>query len=131
MVTTLLLFDDVKPFENAFFACVARALPHLKTLEIFNELEQQEKATMNLEFAHLSTLILFDIHMDYAEQFLCRSHVPCLIELAIHKDILLAIIAQDQQQARDNCSKVENLLTSKKCYDSVDVLRNFFPLVSR
>ena len=45
MVTILLLFDDVKPFENVFFERVARALPHLKTLEIFNQLEQQEKTT--------------------------------------------------------------------------------------
>ncbi|CAF4713000.1 unnamed protein product [Rotaria sp. Silwood2] len=95
MVTMLLLFDDVKPFENLFFARIARDLPHLKTLELFNELEQQEKTTVttnNLEFTHLSTLILFDIHMDYAEQFLYRSHLPCLIELAIQEDILLAII---------------------------------------
>ncbi|CAF1056031.1 unnamed protein product [Rotaria sordida] len=129
MVTILLLFDDVKPFENIFFAHVARALPSLKTLEIWNELEQQEKTTTttnNLEFTHLTTLILFDIHVDYAEQFLCRTHLPCLIELAIHKDILLAIIAQDQQQARDNCSRVETLRTSEPIYDSVYALLNFF-----
>ncbi|CAF3822736.1 unnamed protein product, partial [Rotaria sp. Silwood1] len=98
------LFDDVKPFESLFFARLTRALPHLKTLELFNELEQQDKTTNNIEFTHLSTLIPFDIHMDYAEQFLHRSHLPCLIELAINKYILLTIIAQDQQQARDNCS---------------------------
>jgi len=132
MVTMLLLFDDVKPFENLFFVRIARALPHLRTLEVFNELEQQEKTTVttnNLEFPHLSALILFEIHIDYAEQFLCRTHLPCLVELAIHKDILLTIIAQDQQQARDNCSKVENLLTSKKAYNSIDAILNFFPLV--
>ncbi|CAF4842810.1 unnamed protein product, partial [Rotaria sp. Silwood1] len=98
------LVDDVKPFESLFFARLTRALPHLKTLELFNELEQQDKTTNNIEFTHLSTLIPFDIHMDYAEQFLHRSHLPCLIELAINKYILLTIIAQDQQQARDNCS---------------------------
>jgi hypothetical protein len=130
MVTMLLLFDDVKPFERIFFARVARALPCLKTLEIWNELEQQEKITApanNLEFSHLTTLILFDIHMNYAEQFLCRTHLPCLIELAIHKDILLAIIAQDQQQARDNCSRVAALRTSEPIYDSIDAVQNFFP----
>ncbi|CAF5090427.1 unnamed protein product, partial [Rotaria sp. Silwood1] len=63
------LFDDVKPFEILFFARISRALPHLKTLELFNELEQQDKTTNNIEFTHLSTLILFDIHMEYAEQF--------------------------------------------------------------
>ncbi|CAF3246221.1 unnamed protein product [Rotaria sp. Silwood2] len=131
MVTMLLLFDDVKPFENLFFARIARDLPYLKTLEMFNELEQQEKTTLttnNLEFTHLSTLILFYIHMDYAEQFLYRSYLPHLIELAIHKDILLTIISQDQQQARDNCSNVENLVISETLDDSIDTVRNFFPL---
>ncbi len=133
MITMLLLFDDVERFENLFFERIARALPHLRTLEIFNELEQQEKTTVttnNLQFTHLSTLIIFDIHMDYAEQFLSRARLPRLIELAIQKNILLAIIAQDQQQARDNCSQVENLLTSEKYDDSIDAVRNFFPLVS-
>ncbi|CAF2983412.1 unnamed protein product [Rotaria sp. Silwood2] len=131
MVTMLLLFDDAKPFENLFFARIARALPNLKTLEVFNKLEQQEKETIttnNLEFGHLSALILLDIHMDYAEQFLCRSRLPCLTELAIHKQVLLTIVAHDSQQARDNCSKVENLLTSNKWSDSINVIRNFFPL---
>jgi hypothetical protein len=42
-VTTLLLFDDVKPFESIFFERLSQALPQLKTLEIFNQLEQQDK----------------------------------------------------------------------------------------
>jgi len=33
-VTLLLLFDDVKPFENVSFECVIRALPRLQTVEI-------------------------------------------------------------------------------------------------
>ena len=65
--------------------------------------------------------------MDYAEQFLCRTHLPSLIELAIDNDILLTIIAQNQQQARDNCSRVGTLLTSEPFYESIDALRNFFP----
>jgi hypothetical protein len=39
-VTTLLLFDGVKPFENTFFELVVQSLPHLKSLEIINQLEQ-------------------------------------------------------------------------------------------
>ncbi|CAF2222920.1 unnamed protein product [Rotaria magnacalcarata] len=177
MVTKLLLFDDIQPFESVFFECVSRALPNLKTLDMMNELEQQEKietttnnlefthlttlifqcvffecvsralphlktldimneleqqekietTTNNLEFTHLTTLILFDIHLDYAEQLLCRSHLPSLIELAIDSTILLKIIAQDQQQAKDNCSRVGTLLTSHPFYHSIDTLRNFFP----
>ncbi|CAF4613415.1 unnamed protein product, partial [Rotaria magnacalcarata] len=47
-VTTILLFDDVKPFEHNFFVLVSRALPHFKSLEVFNRLEQQEKPATNL-----------------------------------------------------------------------------------
>ncbi len=100
MVTMLLLFDDVQPFESDFFTRASWALPRLRTLEVFNELEQQEKikaTTNNLEFAHLATLILIAIHMDYAEQFLCQTRLPSLIELAIDNDMLLAIITQNQQ----------------------------------
>ncbi len=54
--------------------------------------------------------------MVYAELFLCRSHLPSLIELAIHKNILLTIIIQDQQQARNDRSKVANLQTSENSF---------------
>jgi len=108
-----------------------RALPQLKTLEIINQLEQQEKTTStetNIDFAQLAVLILYDIHMDYAEQFLYKIHLPYQIELAINKDILLTIITQKRQQAGDNCSKVARLLTSESSYELINTIRNFFPL---
>ncbi|CAF4919924.1 unnamed protein product, partial [Rotaria sp. Silwood2] len=85
-VTILLLFDDIKPFESVFFERVARALPRLRTLEIINQLEQQEKTTtkkINIDFAHLTVLILYDIHMDYAQQFLCQIYLPTLEQLSL------------------------------------------------
>ena len=130
-VTTLLLFDDVKPFESIFFERLARALPRLKTLEIMNQLKQQEKTTAtktNIDFTHLAVLILFDIHMDYAEQFFYQFHLPSLIELAIDKEILLTIFAQNHPQAKDNCSRVNRLITSKPSYELIGTIRNFFPL---
>jgi hypothetical protein len=130
-VTTLLLFDDVKPFESVFFECVARTLLQLKTLEIINQLEQQDKITaskININFPHLAVLILYDIHLDYAQQFLCQIHLSSLIELAINKDILFTIIAQNQQQARENCSRVRTIITSKPSYESIDIIQDFFPL---
>ncbi|CAF4473209.1 unnamed protein product [Rotaria sp. Silwood2] len=130
MVTILILYDDVKPFENVFFEHLVRALPHLKSLEIVNELEQQEKTisiTNKLEYAHLTSLMLFKIHMDYAEQLLCRTSLPSLNELIIHNDILLTIINQNQQQARENCSRVKTLRTSHPLDGLVNVVRNFFP----
>lgn len=129
MVTVLLLFDDIEPFESVFFQCLAQALPYLKTLEIINQLEQQEKisiSTNNLQFPHLTTLILFDIHINYAEELLTRTSLPCLKELAIDNDILLAFVAQDEDQARENCSRVERLLTSEPFYHPLNIIKNYF-----
>ncbi len=129
-VTKLLLFDDVKPFENNFFGLVSRALPHLKSLEVFNRLEQQEKTTITtnlIEFPHLTTLILDDIHMDYAEQFLCRTHLPCLVELLIHYEPLSTIVTQHQEEARNNCSKIELIRIAESSDRSTAPLLDFFP----
>jgi hypothetical protein len=130
MVTNLLLFDDVQSFESDFFERVSRALPHLRTLDVFNGLEQQVKAkttTNNLQFAHLTTLILFDSHFDYAKQLLSLAHLPSLVELAINNDVLLTIITQNEQQAKENCSKVQSLRTSTPFGHLLDKLQNFFP----
>ncbi|CAF4430877.1 unnamed protein product [Rotaria sp. Silwood2] len=130
-VTMLLLFDDVKPFENVFFEHITLALPHLRTLEIFNELEQEEKAkirtTNYIEFSHLSTLIFHYIHMDYGEQLFCRAHLPHLVELVIRNDVLLTIIDQDNQQARNNCLNVETLFIVEPWIEPTSVHFKFFP----
>jgi hypothetical protein len=129
-VTILLLFDDVKSFDNVFFERVTRALPCLQTLEIFNRLEQKEKTqikTNPIEFLHLSTLILHKIHMNYGEQLLCRAHLPHLVELIIHNDVLLTIINQDNQQAKDNCSKVERLFIVEPWIEPTNAHLKFFP----
>ncbi|CAF3885979.1 unnamed protein product [Rotaria sp. Silwood1] len=130
-ITMLLLFDDVKPFENVFFERITLSLPHLRTLEIFNQLEQEEKAkirtTNYIEFSHLSTLILHCIHMDYGEQLLCRTHLPHLVELVIRNNVLLTIIDQDNQQARNNCLNVERLFIVEPWIEPTSVHLKFFP----
>ncbi|CAF4311333.1 unnamed protein product [Rotaria sp. Silwood2] len=131
-VSTLLLFDDVKPFESVFFERMVRSLPRLKTLEVFNQLEQEEKGTINtnvIEFTHLTALILHDIHVDYAKQLLCRSRLPCLVELIICNDSLLVIIAENNQHARENCSKVESLQIIEPWIKPTSDQLNFFPSV--
>jgi hypothetical protein len=129
-VTILLLFDDVKPFESIFFERLVHALPRLHTLEIINQLEQQEKmiaTKTKIDFGHLDVLILIDVHMDYAEYFLGQIHLSSIKKLMIDKYILLTIIAQNQQQARENCARVRILKTTKPSYESIDTIRNFFP----
>jgi hypothetical protein len=130
-VTTLLLFDDVKPFESVFFEGVARALPRLLTLEIYNQLKPRKKIPIkknDIQFNQLAVLILYDIHMDYADLFLCQLHLPSLIELAINNDILLKILSQNQEQARINASRVGTLITTQPSDESINGIRNFFPL---
>jgi hypothetical protein len=129
-VTMLLLFDDIRSFENVFFERVTQALPRLRTLEISNQLEQEEKTTTNpIEFYHLSTLILHKIHMDYGEQLLCRAHLPQLVELVIRNDVLLTIIDQDNQQAKNNCSNVETLFIVEPWVQPTTVHLKFFPKI--
>ena len=77
-VIILLLSDDVKLFENVFFERVSQALSDLQTLEVFNQLEQEEKTnttTNFIEFCHLTVLILHAIHIDYAEQLMCQNRL--------------------------------------------------------
>jgi hypothetical protein len=125
----LLLFDDVKSFEHSFFERITRALPRLQTLEMSNQLEQEEKteATTNpIEFPYLSTLILHQIHTGYGEQLLCRAYLPQLVELVIRNDVLLKIIDEDNQRARNNCSKVERLGIAEPWIEPTTVHLNFF-----
>ncbi len=75
-----------------------------------NRFEQEEKTKITtnfFEFTHLITLKLYNIHIDYAEKIFCQSHLPSLVELVIHYELLLMIVTQNQQQTRDNCSKIE------------------------
>ena len=115
----LLLLDDFKPFEHNFFKCVTQALPRLKTLK--------NTAKELIVFPYLVALILHDIHVDYAEQLLCRSHLPHMIELVIRHDALLLIIANNDQQAKDNCAKVEKLCIVEPWIEPTSAQLSFFP----
>jgi hypothetical protein len=111
---------------------MAQALPRLRTLDVFNQLQQEEKmkTTTNFtKFPRLTALILHNIHVDYAEQLLCRSHLPNLIELVIRNDALSVIIDNNDQHARDNCSKVERLCIVDPWIEPTSAQLSFFPLV--
>jgi hypothetical protein len=129
-VTTIILFDDINPFENTFFRLVSQALPRLKSLEVFNRLEQQETTTITtnlVEFSYVTTLILYDIHLDYAKQLLCRTHLPRLVELQIHCEPLTTIVTQHPEEARNNCSKIEFIRFVDSPPEPKDYLLSFFP----
>ena len=79
-------------------------------------------------FNQLAVLILYDIHMDYAEQLLYQINQSSLIELVLDTDILWKIIAENNEQARKNCSRVGTLHTFIPSDESNDLISNFFPL---
>ncbi|CAF0997565.1 unnamed protein product [Rotaria sordida] len=133
-VTMLLLFDHIKSFENIFFEHVSRALPLLKSLQVFNQIEQEKKSkttSMIIEFCHLTVVILHDIYVNYAKQLLCQSYLPCLIELVIRNNALSTIIDQNNQQSRNNCSKVETLQIVEPWIEPTTVNLKFFPRLHR
>ena len=132
-LTILLLFDDIKPFEHQFFQRLAQSLPRLKTLDIFNELEQE--ATNNstrqtlIEFPHLTALILHNIHLDYVEQLLHRSSLPNLTELIIRHDAFLLLLDKNDEQSRKNCTNIETLwIVQPWIQPTIDQL-TLFPLI--
>ena len=131
-VTMLILYDDITPFEHIFFQRIAQVLPRLKVLEVFNLLQQEKTPATNnsIEFRYLTTLILHDIHADYVEQFLCRSYLPCLIELVIRNDLLVKIIKRKKQQIKNNCSKIETLITLEPWINPFRYRKYFPNLVS-
>jgi len=128
-MTMLLLFDDIKSFENIFFEDVTGVLPRLRILEISNQLKQEErtKTTNPIQFSHLFTFILDKIPMDYGEQLLCRSDPPDLVELVIDNDVLSIIINENNEQAIKNWSKVERLFIVEGWIEPTAFHFNFFP----
>ncbi|CAF1145820.1 unnamed protein product [Rotaria sp. Silwood1] len=111
---------------------MTRSLSRLTTLKVFNQLKQEEKGNMNtnlIEFTHLAALILHNIYVDYAKQLLCRSCLPCLVKLIIYNDSLSAVIADNNQQARENCSKVASLQIIEPWIEPTSDQLNFFPSV--
>ncbi|CAF3059770.1 unnamed protein product [Rotaria sp. Silwood2] len=86
-------------------------------------------ATRLIEFPYLFTLILPNIHTNYAEQLICRSHLPQLVELVIRNDSLLVTMVNNNQQARRNCSAVERLRIVEPWIEPTCDQLKLFPLV--
>ncbi|CAF1012319.1 unnamed protein product [Rotaria sordida] len=86
---------------------------------------------MIIEFCHLTVVILHDIYVNYAKQLLCQSYLPCLIELVIRNNALSTIIDQNNQQSRNNCSKVETLQIVEPWIEPTTVHLKFFPRLHR
>ncbi|CAF2513441.1 unnamed protein product [Rotaria sp. Silwood2] len=117
------LFDE-RPFEHEFFIRISQAFPFLKVLFIVNKESQtfkQEQESKNndnrnfsfIEYSHLITLGLINVHDDYAEQFLFDTKT-CLsnyIRLGIDYHQLQRVTLNFTRNAtRNNCSKIKQLI---------------------
>ena len=74
------LFDE-RPFEHTFFLGIAQAFSSLERLGIKNfepqickdDQDNNNRHLSMIEYPHLTTLEILDIHDDYAEQFLLHT----------------------------------------------------------
>jgi hypothetical protein len=86
---------DIRSFEHDFFQWLSQAFPLLKYLKIENLTPQKNKDQISSKIFYLNLyrLRLTDVHIDYANQFLCdtNAYVPCLHTLVIPYDELAYI----------------------------------------
>ncbi|CAF4264189.1 unnamed protein product, partial [Rotaria sordida] len=128
-VQVVTLFDE-RSFEHEFFMRLVQAFPCLKDLTITNSEPQKHKQYSNsndenqdfsiIEYPHLIYLNLFEIHDDYAEQFLLDTKTCFLnnICLPIDDDVIQRVTQNFTRDAtRNNYSKVKTLYR----YQSVDL----------
>ena len=117
-VTKLTVYDVI-PFEHSFFDWVSRGFPSLKYLTVLNLLPQKHKrlpatndresTSSSIYFSHLTSLTVFESHMDYAEQFLrdTNTHIPKLTELEINYEHLLTVTDNfTNETTRLNCARL-------------------------
>ncbi|CAF1321536.1 unnamed protein product [Rotaria sordida] len=128
-VQEVTLFDE-RPFEHEFFMRLVQAFPFLKNLTITNTEPQKYKQYSNsndenqdfpiIKYPHLIYLNLFEIHDDYAEQFLFDTKTCFLndIRLLIDDDVIQRVTQNFTRDAtRNNYSKVKTVYR----YQSVDL----------
>ncbi|CAF3313681.1 unnamed protein product [Rotaria socialis] len=83
-VRSVIVTDDIYPFEHEFFQIISQSFPFLQTLSIQNDKPQKSKknSITFITFSHLAVLNLELAHIDYVEQFLFERKT-CLLHLTI------------------------------------------------
>jgi hypothetical protein len=121
-ITCLSVFDGI-PFQHEFFVRLTRCFPLLNTLIIANlkaqstdsaksEHDNTNRSFEVVQYLHLTSLVLADVHIDYAEQMLneSKTRLPCLTDLCIRYDQLKTVTNNFTREAtRLNCINVEEL----------------------
>ena len=136
-VRVLYVTDTVRPFEHEFFLRISRSFPFLKSITVFNRLEQTRseqclddgQVSSIVEYSNLIELDLHYASIDYMEQFLIhtRTHWPRLNSLRVQYEHLTRVTENCTNNAtRLNCAKVKRLITEVTMVHSKDVY-SYFP----
>ena len=131
-VRVLYVTDTVRPFEHEFFQRISRSFPLLKSITVFNRLEQtrseqssdDEQVSSVVEYSHLIDLDLHHASIDYVEQFLIetRTVLPRLNSLRMEYEHLITVTKNfTNNTTRLNCSNVKRLITEEMMVHSKDV----------
>ena len=136
-VRTLCVIDTMCPFEHEFFQRISHSFPLLRSISVFNLLEQKrseqclddERVSSIVEYSHLTELDLEYAHSDYVEQFLVdtRISLPRLNVLRVQYEHLTMVTENFTNNApRLNCAKVKRLITEVTMVHSKEVY-SYFP----
>jgi hypothetical protein len=143
-VTHLNVYDIV-PLKHEFFMRISRNFPLLKCFSMTNYMSQssiyeglgdiwesdENPSNSVIEYPHLISLDITDVHMDYIAQFLLetKTHLPCLAELKVnYKNLKTVTMNFTREAMRRNCSKVKRLIVEK--YLSKNALEYFPSLLT-
>ncbi|CAF1359964.1 unnamed protein product, partial [Rotaria sordida] len=116
-VTYLSAFDVI-PMEHEFFMRISRDFPMLKCFTLKNrhkqeihhdELKSDKNASYSIiEYSHLISLDLLNVHIDYVVQFLfeTKTHIPRLTEIKLNYNQLETVTMNfTRGVTQRNCAK--------------------------
>ncbi|CAF0937632.1 unnamed protein product [Rotaria sordida] len=130
-VRSVIIIDDIRPFEHEFFQIISQSFPFLETLSIQNDEPQKYKTNSFtfITFPHLAVLNLELAHIDYVEQFLFerKTRLPCLLHLTIQYESLVMITNNfTNDPTRLNFTQLKNLVTDKS-FIRPENFHSYFP----
>ncbi|CAF3801108.1 unnamed protein product [Rotaria sordida] len=141
---TYLSASDVIPMEHEFFMRISRDFPMLKCFTLKNrhkqeihhdELKSDKNASYSIiEYSHLISLDLLNVHIDYVVQFLLetKTHIPHLTELKLNYNQLETVTMNfTRDVTRRNCAKVNRLIINDSRDFSKDIYQYFPSLKSQ
>jgi hypothetical protein len=115
------LYDEC-PFSHEFFLQISKSFPFMEKLTVINQKAQINKQCIKskydnqdlsiIEYPHLTSLFLTEVHDDYVEQFLVdtKTCLPNNVFLFVVYRSLERVTQNFQREAtRINCAKLHSL----------------------